>query len=125
LAAAGCGRGIATAPVEGKVLFQGRPLKFGSVIFQPEAGPPATGNIQPDGTFRLSTFRDGDGAVLGKHQVRITCFESQRPGAQQAVAQQELATGQALIPEKYASFATSELSVEVKAKNEPLVFDLK
>jgi len=123
-AAGGCSDGLSTAPVEGKVLYRGKPLEFGSVIFQPEVGPAATGTIGPDGTFRLSTYTDGDGAVIGKHRVRITCFESQRPGAAAPDPNQEQSTGKSLIPPKYVVFATSGLEREVRAHNEPFVFEL-
>jgi len=119
--AAGCGSKLSLAPVEGKVLYHGKPLEFGRVVFQPQVGPPATGTIQPDGTFRLTTDQS-DGAVIGKHQVEITCFDSQRPGAPAPTG--EAGAGQSLIPLKYASFHSSGLTAEVKAANEPFVFDL-
>ena len=80
-AIAGCERGPNTVPVSGKVSYNGTPLEFGSVMFQPPSGQPALGEIQSDGTFSLSTYRPGDGAVVGRHKVRIACYESQRRGA--------------------------------------------
>src|SRR5438045_7936151 len=77
---AGCNRGPKMVPVTGKVIYNGRPLEFGVVMFQPPSGQPAQGKIQPDGTFNLSTYRLNDGVVLGKHKVRIACYESMRPG---------------------------------------------
>lgn len=121
---AGCGEsGLPTAAVQGKVLYQGKPLEFGSVLFQPEEGPPATGEIQPDGTFRLSTYKSGDGAVLGQHHVAITCLETQRPGYT-VNPNEEMPTGKPLIPEKYAKPYDSGLTAEVKKQNEPFVFEL-
>jgi hypothetical protein len=117
----GCGGNV--APVEGKVSYQGKPLEFGTVVFRPAKGPEARGAIGSDGTFRLSTFGNGDGAVLGKHQVAIICVETQRPGAQ-ADAGKETGVGKSLIPRKYAVPAGSPLSVEVKEENEPFAFDL-
>ena len=66
---AGCNRGPKMTPVTGKVIYNGRPLEFGVVMFQPPSGQPAQGEIQPDGTFILSTYRLNDGVVLGKHKV--------------------------------------------------------
>jgi hypothetical protein len=120
----GCGKKqLPTAPVEGKVLYQGKSLTFGGVLFQPDDGPLARGKIEPDGTFRLSTYRDGDGAVLGKHRVQIACYETQRPEAkgQDAV---ERGLGKPLIPRKYLRLDTSGLQAEVKEHNEPIVFEL-
>ena len=71
LALAGCGalsapQGATTVPVKGKVTHNGKPLTKGVINFQPEgAGKDATGEIQPDGTFVLTTYKKDDGAVVG------------------------------------------------------------
>jgi hypothetical protein len=66
------------APVHGKITLDGQPLKAGKVMFAPirkgadlEAGKPAIGVIREDGTFELSTYRNGDGAVVGEHWVTV------------------------------------------------------
>src|SRR5438105_2908960 len=65
------------APVSGKVTHKGQPLTSGDVIFTPAggmdgaAGQIATGQIGSDGTYRLTTFNTGDGAVLGTHKVTV------------------------------------------------------
>src|SRR6476469_2683029 len=61
---AGCNRGPKMTSVTGKVIYNGHPLEFGVVMFQPPSGQPAQGQIQPDGTFTLSTYRLNDGAVV-------------------------------------------------------------
>ena len=124
VAAGGCSDRLATAPVEGKVLYRGKPLQFGSVTFQPDLGLLATGIIGPDGSFRLSTYSDGDGAVIGTHQVRITCFESQAPNAPPPDPNREQSPGRSLIPRKYAGFGTSDLQAEVGSHNTPIEFEL-
>lgn len=126
IATAGCGgeNELPTAPIQGKVLYHGEPLKFGSVVFQPEAGPPATGTIAPDGSFELSTYGNGDGAVIGKHRVSISCFESQDPNAPPPDPNREPGRGRPLIPRKYLRPETSGLAVEVKKSNEPFEFKL-
>ena len=73
---AGCGgQPLPTYPAGGKVVFpDGTPLTGGWVEFQPvQAAKPvgARGEIQPDGTFRLSTFAAGDGAVEGEHRALV------------------------------------------------------
>lgn len=111
-------------PVTGKVIYNGKPLEFGTVTFQPSHGQPARGDIQPDGTFTLSTYRLNDGAVLGKHKVRVACYESQRPGTVKAPGETSL--GKLLIPSKYTSFEQSGFSAEIHdGENPPLVFELK
>lgn len=72
------------APVVGKVTIDGQPLADGQVMFAPrakggdgKAGKPAMGNIKPDGTFTLSTYAQGDGAVVGEHIATIYGPEEQ------------------------------------------------
>lgn len=73
--AVGCNRGgqIPTYPVSGKVVFpDGHPLEGGSIIFESqEHGLSARSVINPDGTFKLGTYRQGDGAVAGEHRVAV------------------------------------------------------
>jgi hypothetical protein len=74
---AGCGKGgLATYPVEGTVKFRdGKPLFGGSVEFQPvgeqKGKISSRGYISPEGTFRMGTFKPGDGAIEGKHRVLV------------------------------------------------------
>ncbi len=120
----GCGPSRpALAPVTGKVLYKGQPLAFGSVMFQPEGGQPARAVIQPDGTFVLWTYKEGDGAAIGKHKIRVTCYEGQKapaPGEEK----KERGLGANLIPVRYNSIDTSGLTAEVKKQNEPVVLEL-
>jgi hypothetical protein len=91
---------------------------------RPDVGPLARGTIQPDGSFRLASYGSDDGAVLGTHRVRVTCFENQRPGSVPPPADTEATLGKSLIPAKYTNFHSSGLTIEVKTHNEPLVLDL-
>lgn len=119
----GCGRHRALAPVHGKVSYQGKPLGFGTVMFQPESGQPATGIIQPDGTFRMITHGEGDGAAVGKNQIRIACYEGQDPSHEFVPGQPTL--GRLLIPARYLLCETSGLTTTVQpGANEPLVLEL-
>jgi hypothetical protein len=118
LLAAGCGRRVTLVPAEGRVTLDGRPLETGAVMIQPQAGPAAQAKIGPDGTFRLGTFTPDDGAIPGPATVRVVC---RRTVAQPGV---ETIYGPSLIPEKYASFETSGLTVEVKAGMPPLEISL-
>jgi hypothetical protein len=112
----GCGDSVELVPVRGRVFCDDQPLQFGSVTFQPSGGKAARGSIQPDGTFQLTTFRQGDGAVAGRHRVRVTCYTLQNPKAALPSAESEEigGLGEALIPEKYANYATSGLVVDVQ-----------
>ena len=66
----------ATHPVHGTVRLDGKLLEDGVVEFQPldDAGHRAQGEIQPDGTYKLSILHDRkriDGAVPGEYRVTI------------------------------------------------------
>jgi hypothetical protein len=112
----GCSRGPATAKVSGTVTLDGKPLAFGSVMFQGVAGgQPAAGNIQPDGTFELTTFNPGDGALVGSHRVRVVCYSSQDP-ANKALGPMGDSLGKLLIPERYTSLGASGLTADVPAE---------
>ncbi len=119
----GCGRsGNELAPIGGKVAYRGKPLTFGSVMFLPKSGPPATGAIQSDGTFSMTTRGLGEGASVGKNRVRVVCFESQDPSSSMYGSE---VLGRPLIPKKYSSWETSGVEVEVRSGvNELVVLDL-
>ncbi len=66
------------AQVVGTVTIDGQPLTAGSIMFSPNArdsnvnsGKPAFGRIQSDGSYSLTTYSDGDGAIAGSHWVTI------------------------------------------------------
>jgi len=128
----GCGKARRDrAEVTGTVTYNGTPLRFGTVIFEPETGQYATGAIQPDGSFRMTTRGEGDGVPVGKCKVRIVCFANQDPSAKHTPAKGDpprgegLALGAPLIPKKYLSSATSGITVEVKpGENKPLLLEL-
>jgi hypothetical protein len=63
-------------PVHGKVCYpDGSPMKGGSVMFEPVDNSlkvMARGLINnEDGTFRLTTEKDGDGAMEGRYRVMV------------------------------------------------------
>ena len=122
---AGCGTKETIAPLSGVVRFEGKPLEFGSVMLQPvEGGETSTARIESDGSFVMQIRGGGEGATVGVNRVRVTCYPAQRPGASSS-SSQELALGRSLIPTRYSSFGSSDLSVEVHPdKNEPYVIEL-
>src|SRR5260370_767749 len=76
LALSGCG-GPKVATVTGKVTIGGKAVTGGKIMFYPESGRMALGEIGPDGSYSLTTFKPGDGALVGPHRVAI---ESTRVG---------------------------------------------
>lgn len=79
IALAGCGHtSRPTYRTGGKVVFpDGKPLVGGMVEFR-SAGAEHTvvarGQVQPDGSFQLSTYRPNDGAVEGEHSALVAPF---------------------------------------------------
>jgi hypothetical protein len=77
--AVGCGSGdFPVAPVSGRVLCDGQPVPHAIVFFEPLqtgesalAGKQGTARAKEDGTFVISTYGTEDGAVVGKHRVRV------------------------------------------------------
>lgn len=86
LGLAGCGSGgqFPVAKARGEFLVDGKPLTVGRVMLSPiasgenttKAGRPAFGDLNAEGAFVLSTYGDGDGAVVGKH--RVTWINTER-----------------------------------------------
>jgi hypothetical protein len=113
----GCSGGPELPPratVRGRVTLDGKALSTGMVTFVPDksrgtSGPPAVGGIDSTGHYELSTDRqsEGDGAVVGFHQVRVLCNEPAKDAMQSMTP--------SLIPVRYNNEATSGLRFEVKA----------
>ena len=135
---AGCGSALPeTALVEGKITYAGQPVTFGEITFYPQHGRPATGRIQPDGSYRLTTFSEGDGALLGKHTVTIKAVKFPEPADQPGSMNEEIARDlkggrrqgpraqpEWLVPPRYAKRDTSGLTADVQKGSNTSNFDL-
>jgi hypothetical protein len=113
----GCGaKGSGTLPqllpVKGKVTFKGQPVKTGTVRFEPDDfGRAAFGNLQSDGTFALTTLKDGDGVVPGHHRVTITNLDiKSKDGAALA---------------KHLKSSKTKLEADVSPEKTEFTFELK
>jgi len=75
----GCSGGdFPTALVTGRVICEGKPVPHVMVFFEPtevkvkgQTGQAGFAIAEEDGTFKLTTFKAGDGAVMGHHRVRV------------------------------------------------------
>lgn len=98
-------------PVKGKVTYKGQPVTAGTIRFEPDYGRMASGAIQADGTFVLSTLKKDDGAVAGTHRVYIN---GTGPNARK----------KEVIPKKYTQIGTSKLTADVDSEHTEFTFDL-
>lgn len=92
--------------LSGKVIFldDGSPVPTGRVIFVTNSFQ-AYGDLQPDGTFTVSSTGENDGLPPGKYRVRID-------GAQRLVDESK-ELSEPLIAEKYTNDNTSGIEIEV------------
>ena len=119
------------AQVTGKVTYNGKPLEIGEVVFNPVSGEtettgqPASGTLGSGGYYRLSTFDDGDGAVLGDHIITIKSNEvirSEKPSKKDTEGirtpgpdgKLSYVTLKSRVPTRYASPMKSGLRRTVK-----------
>jgi len=112
-----------TVPVQGKVTYKGEPVPKGTVTFLSDGGQVATGEIQPDGSYKLSTFEEGDGAIPGPAKVGIlanTLHPHMMPGSSPGYKPPK-----DLVPKKYSKPESSGLEATVTKDGPPINFDLK
>jgi hypothetical protein len=94
----GCGGGgdFDTAKVTGRVVCEGQPVGNVLVYFEPLTqgenalvGKQGIGRAGADGTFQVSTYGTNDGAVVGKHRVRVGWMQGQADGSCPCVVDSE------------------------------------
>lgn len=105
-----CNRGPRIVTAEGVVQFEdGSPVVVGTVETKSLMydGVQATGKIQRDGSFKLTTYIDGDGAAVGEHQCVIVQFVMA-----EGLTGHKLST-QGMVNPKHASYASSGLKITI------------
>lgn len=111
---AGCGDGRPErVPVSGRVLIDGQPLTEGYLRVHPPSNRAATGQIGSDGRFTLTTYERGDGCVPGQHPITVTASKFINPQ-----------TVRWFAPKKYASGATSGLTIDITGPTDDAVVNL-
>ncbi len=133
-----------TSKVSGKVVMNGAPVPGASVSFSPvKAGmPPALGITDTQGMYILTTYDSGDGAVEGEYKVMI--FKGAPASAAAAPAHDptgqtsgggapkhsgpagkgQAAGGGSLLPEKYASAASTPITKTVTSGDNVIDIEL-
>ena len=110
---AGCDSRPTRVPVSGKVLIDGEPLKFGAVTFVPDKGRQSSGIIDSNGTFKLTCFEPGDGALIGTHHVQVLAGDAINT-----------TTTKWYAPKKYADRRTSDLVENIQGPTDSIVINL-
>jgi hypothetical protein len=135
----GCG-GPKVAQVTGRVIYGGKPVTGGKIMFYPESGRMALGNIGLDGRYKLTTFQPGDGALVGLHRVAIEAtrvgpgsYETPKTIEEEHALSRKTGPGgkvlvagkvEWLVPEKYAHVESSGLTAKVGSDPNEIDFDL-
>lgn len=124
----GCGGGDDNRPTVvaagGTVALDGQPLPDAKVVLIPisQSRPAAYAVSDADGTFALTTFEQGDGAVPGEYLVTVTKQQAENPMTTEESAAYFARTGTPppaptfvdLIPAQYRDAASSGLKVQVE-----------
>ena len=117
---------VAVYPVKGVVMFDGEPmLGGGSIAFIPQGdqqGKGAGGIIDGDGSYLLSTYKEGDGSMTGNFRVLITQTVFDEPdlsgdtdGKGGVIEPIEVVPENYRIPGLYADAMQSPLTANVEA----------
>jgi hypothetical protein len=127
--------------VSGNVTYNGNPLAKGKISFVPEeaTGVGASGIIE-NGSYKLSTGAENDGARAGKYKVTVTAKEDSVEKAKADFAKVNKGTdpnyvpgrflgradaeAKSLIPTGYGDPRTTNLKAEVKEGSNSIPFEL-
>jgi hypothetical protein len=113
-------------PARGQAFYDGQPIARASVVLFPTWTdapdfPRPHGVVGEDGSFVLETYGNGDGAPPGEYKAVVTLF-LKREGEDFEGS----GPPKNILPTKYASFKTSDLTVQIKAEpNEIPPLELK
>jgi hypothetical protein len=97
-------------PVTGKVTFDGKPASGAQVMLNATGEVPKDlaliGVVNDDGSFKISSYGDGDGAPAGEYVVTVQWFR---------VVQSEGGSGRGpnVVPPKYSTKEASPIKVTV------------
>lgn len=100
----------------GTVLLDGKPCADAVVtMFSDANAVSATGRTDADGKFKLTTYKDGDGAVEGSHKATVVKreFVEEKTKYNSAKEPSVALIPKELLPKKYMTPATSGISCSV------------
>jgi hypothetical protein len=114
----GCSKNV---KISGKVMLEdGSPVSNGTILFQ-AATTQSYGEIQKDGSYYLSTLKDGDGVLPGTYKVVVT--GTSKPSSRKTTDVMD--TGEEpMVDMIYSEYELTPLSQTV-TKKETIDFKLK
>lgn len=119
----GCSGGLETVPVSGTVTLDGGPMPGeGTVNFLPIepakgfAMRRGEGEFGPDGSFRVKSFKEGEGLLPGKYRVGVHCWKV-KPSMDGPPAV-------SYVPAKYMNSQSSGFELTVEPGSSQLTFDV-
>ena len=123
----GSGKHPKTYAVSGTVLLDGQPVADASVSFRSATADTigATGRTADDGSFTLTTFVSGDGAIAGHHKVTVLKVDQtpddpsysdvDSPNYGKEIPPGALGKTTYVVAKQFTSFDTSGIQVTVEA----------
>jgi len=108
-------------PVQGKVFCQGKPAAGAMLFFHPgegganPAGMLPHGVVEADGSFRVGTYEEQDGAQAGQYRVTVRWTSKAKSSDDDE---------RSLLPSRYLNPGTSGLRAEVRNEPTELQFQL-
>ena len=119
--------------VSGHVVRQGQPVTKGTVNFMPvdpKAGRTATGAIQSDGSYSLTTKDEQDGALPGDYRVVVSLVDvddsklEKTPGGMPILNQPKKVKVKNLVSPKYSDPSQTVLKFKVEAHSNTYDIDM-
>jgi hypothetical protein len=116
------------APVKGQITYGGQPVPAGQVFFYPADGGRRSSGTIDQGKYVLTSYKPGDGALIGKHKVVIDGTEIPAPPPDiDAPGETTVAVfkpPKRIVPEEYYDQAKTPLEAEVKDEDNVINFDI-
>lgn len=108
---------VQTYPVTGSITLKGQPVPGAFVALHPKSPqfdiPAPRANVGADGALKVTTYDGGDGAPEGEYILTIEWYKPIKSGA-------DLVAGPNVVPKKYSSPKTSDITIRVAAQENVL-----
>jgi hypothetical protein len=127
LSLSGCGGGdpFERQPIQGNVNFEGKPIQFGVIRFEPaDKEPTGTSASIRDGKFKIDRSA---GVGPGNYKVFVQAFDKMDEGPAGAFPGEEGTPPQNILPEKFLNEPAAKITISKVANDKPneVALDLK